>query len=100
MVDTAKTGAPGHSGTDRDIDEGGPTGIVEVTACSDGTFLVADRETGTYGHGNSPDEAFGDFIVALGEYRDVLAQDARLSERLAGHLAFITALLPSTAHPV
>lgn len=77
--------------------DGGPSGMIELTACEDGKFLVVDPETATYGHGDSPNEAFDDFVYALVEYREVLAhEDAahNLSDRLRSHLEFIDRILP------
>lgn len=56
----------------------------------DDGFIVDDPETGIYGQGRSADEAFGDFIDALTEYRQILASEApHLSPRLTEHLQLL-----------
>lgn len=57
-------------------------------------FIVEEPVTGVFGQGQTPDAAFEDFVHALLEYRMVLLSESpRISERLAGHLRFIEALI-------
>lgn len=66
---------------------------VEIERTEDGV-IVADPETGVYGLGDTPDEAFHDFMDALAEYRDILLKASpNISERLAAHLQLLLATL-------
>ena len=57
-------------------------------------FIVEEPVTGVIGQGETSEAAFEDFVHALLEYRLVLLSESpKISERLAGHLRFIEALI-------
>lgn len=57
-------------------------------------FVVEEPVTGVFGQGVTPEAAFEDFVHALMEYRLLLLSESpKISERLAGHLRFIEALI-------
>lgn len=57
-------------------------------------FIVEEPVTGVIGQGETSEAAFEDFVHALMEYRLLLLSESpKISERLAGHLRFIEALI-------
>jgi hypothetical protein len=83
--------ARGHSALERSATLPVP---VRLEHGKEDGFIVEEPVTGVFGQGQTPDAAFEDFVHALLEYRMVLLSESpRISERLAGHLRFIEALI-------
>ena len=57
----------------------------------DDIWVVLDKETGIFGHGEDPLDALRDFDLAAAQHLDVLEQEPALSEELSRQLEYLRA---------
>ncbi len=66
---------------------------ITVEHSAENGFTVEEPVTGTFGIGETVEEAFEDFAAALVEYRTVLSAEESISGRLAEHLNYLNGIL-------
>jgi hypothetical protein len=61
----------------------------DVLEEQDGYWTVTNAQTGIFGSGPTPDDAFSDFAAALREHLDVLERQDALAPALAEQFAYL-----------
>jgi hypothetical protein len=66
---------------------------VRIERAPAGYYTALDTKTGIFGRADNYDGALSDLLVAIDEFRDVLASEARLTPQLADYLRLLNAYL-------